>query len=234
MDQNGENRKQLTANGAQNGSPVVSLDGRYIVYASLRDGVRTIWRMSVDGSNQAKLTIGPADTVPTISPDGKWIIYTSAAGSRPQIFKLPIEGGTPQLITDKRAVGGRVSPDGKLIMFLYADSPDPYAPPNRIAVIPFEGSGEEKVFEIPPNSTVPTITQWSADGKSVIYSINSNNVSNLWSQSLSGGPPKQLTNFTDALITGYAYSSDGKQLACTRGTLMRDAVLITDMKTDTK
>jgi serine/threonine protein kinase/Tol biopolymer transport system component len=234
MDQNGENRKQLTANGAQNTAPVVSPDGKYIVYSSLRDGVKTTWRMNVDGSNQVKLTNGPADALPTISPDGKWVIFTSAAGSQPQIFKVSIEGGTPQLITDKRAAGGRVSPDGKLIMFTYADSPDPYAPPNRIGVIPFEGSGEEKNFEIPSQGTVPTLAEWSLDGKSVIYTVNANNVSNLWSQSLSGGPAKQITDFKDGLITGFAYSNDGKILACSRGTLLRDAVLITDVKTDMK
>jgi Tol biopolymer transport system component len=168
------------------------------------------------------------------SPDGKWVIFTSAAGSQPQIFKVPIEGGTAQLITDKRAAGGRVSPDGKLIMFTYADSPDPYAPPNRIGVIPFEGNGEEKDFEIPSNGTVPTLAEWSLDGKSVIYTVNANNVSNLWSQSLSGGPAKQITDFKDGLITGFAYSNDGKILACSRGTLLRDAVLITDVKTDMK
>jgi serine/threonine protein kinase/Tol biopolymer transport system component len=234
MDQDGENRKQLTANGAQNTAPVASPDGRYIVYSSLRDGVKTTWRMNVDGSNQVKLTNGPADALPTISPDGKWVIFTAGAGSQPQIFKVPIEGGTPQLITDKRAAGGRVSPDGKLIMFTYADSPDPYAPPNKIGVIPFEGAGEEKVFDIPPNGTVPTMTQWSVDGKSVIYTVNANNVSNLWSQSLSGGAPKQITDFKEGLITGFAYSNDGKILACSRGTLLRDAVLITDVKPDVK
>jgi hypothetical protein len=47
---------------------------------------------------------------------------------------------------------------------------------------------------------------------------------------LSGGPPKQLTDFKDSLMTSFAYSRDGKMLACTRGILLRDAVLITDMK----
>jgi hypothetical protein len=32
------------------------------------------------------------------------------------------------------------------------------------------------------------------------------------------------------LMTGFAFSHDGKQLACTRGTLMRDAILISDLK----
>jgi Tol biopolymer transport system component len=77
---------------------------------------------------------------------------------------------------------------------------------------------------------VATQTQWAADSKSFIYSVNQNNVSNLWRQSLEGGPPKQITDFKDSLITGFSWSNDGKVLACTRGQLMRDAVLVTDMK----
>jgi tricorn protease-like protein len=60
--------------------------------------------------------------------------------------------------------------------------------------------------------------------------VNANNVSNIWSQSIEGGPPKQVTDFKELLITGFSWSRDGKQLACTRGTLVRDAVLITDLK----
>jgi hypothetical protein len=32
-----------------------------------------------------------------------------------------------------------------------------------------------------------------------------------------------------SLMTGFAWSRDGKQLACTRGVLVRDAVLISDL-----
>ena len=226
----GNDRKQLTANGAQNMSPVVSADGKYIVFASLRDGAKTIWRMNGDGSNPIKLTSDVADALPALSPDGKWVIYTSLSGPKPSLWKVSIDGGTPQQITDKPATAGQVSPDGKWLMYLYAESPDPYAPSNRVAVIPFEGSGDTKVFEFTSSGTVATQTQWAADSKSFIYNVNQNNVSNLWRQSLEGGPPKQITDFKDSLITGFSWSNDGKVLACSRGQLMRDAVLVTDMK----
>ena len=71
---------------------------------------------------------------------------------------------------------------------------------------------------------------WAHDGKSIFYTATSNNVSNIWSLPLDGGPPKQVTQFKDMLITGFAWSHDGKQLACMRGALMRDAILVTDLK----
>jgi len=145
------------------------------------------------------------------------------------IWKVSIDGGTPQQITDHIALAPKVSPDGKLLMYLFAESADPFAPPNRVAIVPFEGEGDRKTLEIPASSTTAIVVQWSADSKSIIYSVNSSNVSNLWTIPIAGGSPKQITNFTDSLITGFAFGLDG-QLACTRGILRRDAVLITDMK----
>jgi serine/threonine protein kinase len=231
-DPDGNNRTQLTSNGAQNLSPVISPDGRYVVYTSLRAGTKTTWRMNIDGRNPIKLTDGPADSYPTISPDSKWVIFTSLSGAKPTIWKVSIDGGAPQQITDHAAAAGAVSSDGKSIIYTFADSPDPFAPPNRIAVMPFEGGGETKVFEIGQSGTVTTVvqSQWGRNNRSFLYSVNINNVSNIWSQSIDGGPPKQVTDFKDSLITGFAWSVDGKRLVCSRGVLLRDAVLITDVK----
>ena len=226
----GGDRKQLTANGDANFNPTVSPDGRYIVYTSAREGARTIWRMNVDGSNPIKLTNGVSDSFPSVSPDGRWVVFTTFSEARPLIWKVSIDGGTPIQHTDHTALGGMVSPDGKWISFLFAQSLDPFAPPNRIALMPFEGGEIVKEFQIAMSGTVGTVAQWSGDGKSILYSVNSNNVSNIWSQPIEGGPPKRVTEFTDSLITSFAWSRDGKQLVCARGQLLRDAVLITDLK----
>jgi Tol biopolymer transport system component len=74
------------------------------------------------------------------------------------------------------------------------------------------------------------VIQWSQDGKSIFYTVSTNNITNIWSQSLDGGPPKQITNFNDLFMTSFAWSRDGKQLACTRGALVRDALLVSDVK----
>ena len=123
-----------------------------------------------------------------------------------------------------------VSPDGRFIAYIYPNSQDPFAPPNRLALIPFDGGPVIKTFEFTGSGTVAPILQWAQDGKSILYTVNANNVSNIWSQPVAGGPPKQVTNFNDLLMTSFAWSGDGKQLACTRGSLVRDAILVTDLK----
>ena len=229
-DEGGKNRKQLTANQAPNVSPVVSPDGRYIVFVSWQNDRRNLWRMNLDGSNLVRLTSGLADSFPAISPDSRWVIYTATDGAKPTLWKVSIDGGTAVQVTDNVATIGTVSPDGRFIAYAYPESADPFAPPNRMAFIAFEGGPVVKTFNVIPSGTVSTVFQWAADGKSVLYSVNSNNVSNIWSQPIDGGEPKQITDFKDMLITGFAWTLDGKKLACTRGTLFRDAVLVTDLK----
>lgn len=229
-DPEGTNRKQLTANNATNVAPRVTADGRYIVFTLYQEGRRSIWRVNLDGGNPVQLTSGLSDSYPALSPDSRWVIYTTLDGAKPALWKVSIDGGTPVRVTDHVATTAAVSPDGRLIAYTYPESPDPFAPPNRIAVMSFDGGPNLKVFEIAPGGTVSAVIQWSGDGKSILFSATSNNTSNIWSQPIDGGPPKQITDFKDLLMTGFAWSHDGKQLACTRGTLLRDAILITDLK----
>jgi Tol biopolymer transport system component len=158
------------------------------------------------------------------------VIYTSVSEAKPTLWKVSIDGGTPARVTDHVATMGIVSPDGKYIAYSYPDSADVSAPPNRVAVMPIEGGPAIKTFNLQASGTVLSILQWAPDGKSIRYSVNSFNISNIWNQSLDGGPPKQITDFKEMLITSFAWSHDGKQLACTRGNLIRDAVLIRDLR----
>src|SRR6185369_6786167 len=139
-DPDGNNRKQLTANkGTANVSPVVTADGRYIVFVLWQEGKKNVWRMNLDGSNPVQLTSGLSDAFPALSPDSRWFIYTRLDGDKPTLWRVSIDGGTPVQVTDHVAATSTVSPDGRSIAFTYPESADPLASPNRVAVVPFEG-----------------------------------------------------------------------------------------------
>jgi Tol biopolymer transport system component len=184
----------------------------------------------VNGGNPIRLTSGLWEGFPSISPDGRWVIYTSLQDNKPTLLKVSIDGGAPVQVTDHNATTAIISPDGKWIAYTYPESSDSSAPPNRIAIMPFEGGPVVRTLETPATTTVFLMAQWSHDSKSIYYTVISDNVSNIWSQPIDGGKPKQLTDFKDMLITSFAWSQDGKQLACSRGALNRDAILITDLK----
>jgi hypothetical protein len=60
--------------------------------------------------------------------------------------------------------------------------------------------------------------------------IDDNNVSNIWSESLAGDRPRQLTDFKEMRIYYFDWSRDGKWLACARGVVITDAVMIRDLR----
>ena len=230
IDSKGENRRQLTANPSADFSPVVSRDGRYVVFTSSRAGNSNIWRMGIDGSDQKPLTSGVADGLGTISPDGRWVFYSSLVSGKPTLWKVSIDGGTSIEISKGPAITPIVSPDGKFLAYLYPDSADPTAPPNRLAIMPIDGGEPIKTFSFQGPTIIATSAYWSADGRSILYTTSNNNVTNIWSQPVDGGSPRQVTDFKDSFMTGFAWSHDGKILACTRGILLSDVVLISESR----
>jgi hypothetical protein len=49
-------------------------------------------------------------------------------------------------------------------------------------------------------------------------------------QPITGGDPKQITDFKSDMIFAFAYSRDGKQIALSRGTTASDVLLYTNIK----
>jgi len=156
------------------------------------------------------------------------VVASTLNSGRPTIWKVAIDGGEPVQIVNRASSYPMISPDGKLLAFLYTESPDPLTPPNRIAMIPFEGGEPLKTFNFEPATTVITKAHWSNDGKAILYTTNTNNVTNIWAQPIDGGAPKQVTDFKELYMTGFAWSPDGRQLAVSRSNYSRDAVIISE------
>jgi Tol biopolymer transport system component len=67
--------------------------------------------------------------------------------------------------------------------------------------------------------------RWSRDGQALTYIVTQGGVSNIWSQPIKGGPPRQLTRFQDQQIFSFDWSPAG-DLVLSRGSKTSDAVLI--------
>src|SRR5262249_39268792 len=78
MSADGGDQKQLTPEGEHSYGPMVSPDGRYILFVSDRSGSEGLWRMDIDGGHAEQLAQINGECWPQCSPDGKWVIYTSA------------------------------------------------------------------------------------------------------------------------------------------------------------
>jgi serine/threonine protein kinase len=222
-DPDGSNGVQLTVNVGDNYSPAVSPDGRLIVFASNRTGTLNIWRMNAeDGGAARQLTFGNGNSYPAFSPDGQWVVYDNQSEGATTIWKVSVEGGNPVQLADHARMPV-VSPDNQFVA--YRHYPEGGLP--EIAIMPFQGGAPVRDLPIPISDW--QWVQWTPDSRALVYIEVADGVSNIWSHDLAGGPKKQLTNFKTDQIFAYAWSPD-KQLACLRGTEVRDVTLISNQK----
>lgn len=223
----GKQQRQLTRDGQTDIMPVSTPDGRYIVFVSERAGSSHIWRMDADGGNPKQLTRGRGDVFPSVSPDGRWVVYSSSTNGKSALWKVAIDGGEPVQLSPKVMLRPVLSPDGKWIASFYQDEKDGR---NKIALLAFEG-GEPVIVEGMPMPDF-ALLRWSPDGKSLTYIVSESGASNLWSKSIDCGQARRLTNFTSDQIFRFAWSRDGKTLACERGMVINDAVLLRSVKAE--
>jgi Tol biopolymer transport system component len=228
MDLNGNSKKQLT-NAGSNILPVVSPDGRYIVFMSDRNGGSNhLWRMEFNDGELLELTHGEEDQFPSFSPDGKWIVYTQVEAGKWYAARVSIDGGNSSRLSSVPAMCPVVSPDGKQIALLIFDN---YLA--KPAVMPFEGGNPTKTFDfIVPlvgSKDVSYLVRWTHDSKAIELAKDDHGVSNLWRLPLDGGTPKQITDFNTDHIFYFSRSPDGKEIALARGSISSDAVKISDL-----
>ncbi|HLM61986.1 MAG TPA: DPP IV N-terminal domain-containing protein, partial [Pyrinomonadaceae bacterium] len=214
-------------------SPVVTPDGRYIVFGSKQSGTARIWRVDADGKNLTQLTREKSnfgDFNPQITSDGKTVVYQeygSGANAVTTFMKISIDGGESAILYQDpqySVYNQMLSPDGKYIAYnsIYKGNYDKKV---RIASLENNAFGQNvKDFEADSiNSYL-----WSPDAKSLTFLSNKNGVPNLWRLPLDGAPPQPLTNFKSGRIFNYAWSPKTKNLFIVRGNVNSDLILIRD------
>ncbi len=226
----GTEPRRLTSDAGADYSAQTSPDGRYIVFSSNRSGAGHVWRMNADGSNPKQLSNGNGiETSGVFVPDGRFVLY-SILGNTSRVLKISVDGGIPESLSGENdASEPVVSPNGESLAYWYwADYKG--GARQQIGLMNISGGSPLKTFKPPPTAVTNVRVQFSADGHSIFYLDTRNGVSNIWSQPLDGGQPKQVTHFKTHTIFGFSYSPDGKQLAFTKGDTTSDVVLISGFK----
>jgi len=159
----GAERKPLLPGRVTAAEPVVSADGRFIVFVLQRPGSRNLWRIGLEGGGLQQVTKGRFDWHPALSPDGKWVAYASYLQGERALWKTSVDGsGSPVKLVDAGVIDLAFSPDSEL--FAYADD-----------------LGEIEVRSFADGSLVRKMTApadadnlyWNRDGKDLIYVTHS-------------------------------------------------------------
>ena len=177
MNSDGSNPRQVGKDPGAAGWPILSPNGRQIVYHSNRGSQvvfnDNIWVMDVDGKNPRQLTQHPKhDNYPDWSPDGRQIVFDSDRGKdkngwpTTEIYVIDADGGNLKQVTDLGfASRPRCSPDGQWILFEGIVEEEPG---RHIFAIRPDGTDMWMLSE-PRPGTGMYLGGWSPDAKRVVY-----------------------------------------------------------------
>lgn len=222
---------RLTFGPVSNSSAHWSPDGKWIYFASLRNGRYSIFRKLADGSSaEESVFSSDQDVFPqACSPDGKTLLFMQrASGSRSGIiWALPLAaaGKAAKIVED--GVYASFSPDGRYVLYESIESGrwEVYAVPFGDRKGKWQVSSKEAILPI-----------WSDDGKEIFYlGIDSPKYSLVSvpvkeeGERLQIGAPQTLIG-TMAGISAYDISPDGKRILVPRLTQQsnQSVTLVTD------
>lgn len=232
IDQDGNNKKQLTNDQEVEFGPSVSADGAYIIFSSNRNGTFHIWRMGIDGRNLKQLTDESGGWGAVASPAGNWFVYFSTKAGRENLWKMSLDGGKPVRLTTLSSYNPAISPDGKMLAYSVWNE---NAKPQRFEheILSLETGRLIRSFELPSTAFVYSgnmLLRWMPDSSGLTFINHQNGASNISFLPLDGGQPVQLTNFNESQIFWFDWSRDGRQIVMTRGVLLNDVVLIKNLQ----
>ena len=193
----GSNVTRITDNPNYDAEPVVSPDGKQIVFGSQREGDFDIYSMNDDGSNVRRLTdrVG-YDGGPWFSPDGTRIVwrawYPETGAERMQwkdamekdyILAFPLslwvmdtDGSNKRLLLSNGATNFAPSwhPDGNRIIFAsnlddWREDIKQFGHNFELYLINLDGTGLERITF---NTTFDSFPMFSPDGKKLVWASN--------------------------------------------------------------
>jgi len=236
----GKAPRRLTDYAGLDYDPVVSPDGRWLVFCSERLGNPRLYALDLEQGGSPRLLIDSErfEDQAAFSPDGRFIFFVSTYSGNADIYRLPFRPNKTVSMKDAENLthhpGGdfrpAISPDGRIMAF----SSDRDLPVMGVSPINRYRSGDIWTLNL-ADGTLRRLTQvngtgwngspkWSADGKQIVFyssqfgSARGNQQSRIMVMDADGSNPRAITPWETAAISpeflpngGILYARTNKQ-----------------------
>jgi len=188
----------------------VSLAGTKIYFVSERKpGIKEIWMMDPDGSNQKQLTYyNSVSTMPAVSPDGRILAFTTYAKGNPRILLQSLETGRqlPFYNPVSSMVGTpSFTPDGERIVF--SASVDGWP---QIHIANRDGSGLRRLSYVRAIEVEPKVNPRT--GAEIVFVSGRGGPHQIYRMNLEGGDVRRLTD-GEGYASNPSWHPDGQHIA---------------------
>jgi Tol biopolymer transport system component len=185
-----EEPRRLTSEPLGAANPMWIGDGQEVAYLAMRDGERTLLRVSHDGSRPAS-PVGSVGTIGvqwTISTQGDRLAYADR-GTTPEIWRIGLPGGnglSRVLPSSGADLAPEIAPDGKRIAFV-SDRARGW----RVWV---SGSDGSNAFDIAgAYGRYQGQARWSPDGSQIVFECRNESNDDICAVPAGGGEARRLT-----------------------------------------
>jgi TolB protein len=176
--------KQVTNHNRKDSSPMISPDGRLMVFTSERVGWWKIWLLDTEKNEFKQLTnSNSAEYSPSWSPDGKHIVFVSTRDGNDDIYTMNRDGENLKNISNKE--NSNTMPSWGLDNLIYYSSKIDGV--YQIVRCKPDGSNEEIITNDSDNKLMPQLSNdltkilyyGDKDGNLEIYTLNIKNKATL-------------------------------------------------------
>ncbi len=218
---------RLTTHTGYDYKPIWSPDGKYIAFASDRNGKgMNLYLMSSRGGEAKLLSEHTASKVPySFTPDGKYILFKAHIQDKAEsslnpesifseLYKISITGGRPERILDVPAEWSVMSPDGNKILYQNLKGYENEWRKHHTSSVTrdiLEYDIKKKSFRyIVKHAGEDRNPVYSVDGRGVYFLSERNGGSmNVYYTDLQGGTTKAVTQFTGEPVRFLSISKQG-------------------------
>ncbi len=201
---------RLTLNEAFDMRPMVTPDGKQVVFCSDRSGSYDLWMMAIDGGTPRRLTFNAAPEVPCgFTADGKQLLFQGAGSTDWEIYRISLDGGTETQLTRTGGRDASTIDDGTTLFYIDG--------PTDAKVQEYKGSANDRLYRqltgVAPehmhsyegNTREPRV---SKDGKRLYFTREVEGSFELFVADVASGEAKQLTKLGDDGLATYSLSTD--------------------------
>jgi hypothetical protein len=141
--------------------PRWSNDGRWIFFASYRNGTQQIWKMPSSGGSWIQITKNEGQQA-LESADGRFLYYTRR--NEPGIWMVPVDGGEEQKVLDHGEAWGWALTDTGILVQNPKSASGPV-----LELFGFASGRLRRIMPLPKEVAVGLGLAVSPDGKSILH-----------------------------------------------------------------
>jgi serine/threonine protein kinase/Tol biopolymer transport system component len=201
--------------GANTRAPVISPDGKYVVYVQKKERVESLWLYQVATGSNVQIVV-PVDIgriPPTFSNDGNYIYYVNHEKEYPSgvLSKVASLGGEPRKLFENLDSAVTFSPDGKQLAFVRRSEDDEES---QLTVANEDGSAAKAIYAVRRPGGLFNQPAWSPDGRTIAIprQFSSPQDRRLVAVSVAGGEAKPIGSHTWSTIFRSAWLPESSGL----------------------